>query len=100
MRIADDGSVGPPGATCSPQKSPLQHMRQELLSKGAAPRKAIPVVQASDTTPEQFYEKYIVPCTPVVLEGAMQGKRPRKLKSFRLSRPSSGAALSLTLLSL
>ena len=76
MRMADSGSVDPPGATCSPQKSPLQHMRQELLPKGAAPRKAIPVVQASDTTPEQFYEKYIALLT---LLGPLLSRRARPM---------------------
>ena len=35
--------------------------------------KSIPVVHASATTPEEFYNAYIEPCVPAVLEGAMEG---------------------------
>lgn len=62
--------------TCTPQaeapRSPLQDMRKELSPNGG-PSKTIPVVHAKDITPEEFYEQYIVACTPVVIEGVMEG---------------------------
>ena len=54
-------------------KSPLQQMRRQFFTgEAAAATTPIPVVYATNMTPQQFHDEFVEPCRPAVLEGVME----------------------------